>query len=91
MVRKKSYQTPNLTCRIHRNTPDKLWNAIVDTLATGTGLPALYNDDVVCTALEKVGINIMDTSGNLKQMDVILEEMAARWDTLGKAEQTALA
>ncbi len=56
MVRKKGYQTPNLTCRIHRNTPDKLWNAIADTLATGTGLPALYNDDVVCSALEKIGI-----------------------------------
>ena len=56
MVRKKGYQTPNLTCRIHRNTPEKLWNAIADTLATGTGLPALYNDDVVCTALEKIGI-----------------------------------
>ena len=56
MVRKKRYQTPNLTCRVHRNTPDKLWNDIADTLATGTGLPALYNDDVVCTALEKIGI-----------------------------------
>ena len=57
MVRKKGYQTPNLTCRIHRNTPDKLWNAVADTLATGTGLPALYNDEVVCTALEKIGIS----------------------------------
>ncbi|MBE6749050.1 MAG: hypothetical protein E7557_07450 [Ruminococcaceae bacterium] len=56
MVRKKGYNTPNLTCRVHRNTPDKLWNAIADTLATGTGLPALYNDDVVCVALEKIGI-----------------------------------
>lgn len=56
MVRKKGYNTPNLTCRIHRNTPDKLWNDIADTLATGTGLPALYNDDVVCSALEKIGI-----------------------------------
>ena len=56
MVRKKGYQTPNLTCRIHRNTPAKLWNAVADTLATGTGLPALYNDDVVCAALEKAGI-----------------------------------
>ncbi len=56
MVRKKGYNTPNLTCRIHSNTPDKLWNAIADTLATGTGLPALYNDDVVCAALEKTGI-----------------------------------
>ena len=56
MVRKKGYQTPNLTCRIHKNTPEKLWNEIADTLAIGTGLPALYNDDVVCTALEKIGI-----------------------------------
>ena len=61
MVRKKGYQTPNLTCRIHRNTPDKLWNAVADTLATGTGLPALYNDEVVCTALEKIGISPDDS------------------------------
>lgn len=56
MVRKTGYNTPNLTCRVHKNTPVKLWNAIADTLAVGTGLPALYNDDVVCTALEKIGI-----------------------------------
>ena len=56
MVRKKGYNTPNLTCRVHRNTPDNLWNAIADTLSIGTGLPALYNDDVVCVALEKIGI-----------------------------------
>ena len=56
MVRKKGYNTPNLTCRVHKNTPDKLWSAIADTLATGTGLPALYNDDTVCAALEKIGI-----------------------------------
>ncbi|MBQ7100840.1 MAG: hypothetical protein IJN81_04345, partial [Clostridia bacterium] len=56
MVRKKGYNSPNLTCRVHRNTPEKLWQAIADTLATGTGLPALYNDDTVCAALEKIGI-----------------------------------
>lgn len=56
MVRKKGYNTPNLTCRVHKNTPDRLWSAIADTLATGTGLPALYNDDTVCVALEKIGI-----------------------------------
>ena len=61
MVRKKGYNTPNLTCRVHQNTPDKLWNAIADTLATGTGLPALYNDNVVCTALEKIGIPPQDS------------------------------
>ena len=56
MVRKTGYQTPNLTCRVHRNTPDRLWQEIADTLAVGTGLPSLYNDDVVCAALEKIGI-----------------------------------
>ena len=61
MVRKKGYNTPNLTCRVHHNTPDKLWDEIAQTLATGTGLPALYNDDVVCAALEKIGIPPMDS------------------------------
>ena len=63
MVRKKGYNTPNLTCRVHRNTPDKLWSEIADTLASGTGLPALYNDDIVCTALEKIGIPPEDSHG----------------------------
>ena len=61
IVKKKGYNTPNLTCRIHKNTPDKLWDAIADTLAIGTGLPALYNDDVVCAALEKLGIPPRDS------------------------------
>lgn len=56
MVRKKGYNTPNLTCRIHKNTPEELWKEIAETLSLGTGLPSLYNDDVVCTALEKIGI-----------------------------------
>ena len=42
-------------------------------------------------ALQKVGINIKDTSGEMKNMDSILEEMAAKWETLGQAEKTALA
>ena len=61
LVRKKQYQTPNLTCRIHRNTPAEFWIAIADTLAVGTGLPSLYNDDVVCAALEKIGIPPCDS------------------------------
>ena len=42
-------------------------------------------------ALAKVGVQIKDTSGEMKSMDTILEEMAVKWDTLGKAEQIALA
>lgn len=42
-------------------------------------------------ALEKVGINIKDTSGQLKNMDAILGEMGNKWKTLSKDQQVALA
>ena len=42
-------------------------------------------------ALENIGINIMDTNGELKAMDDILNEMGVKWQTLSKAQQVALA
>ncbi len=42
-------------------------------------------------ALQKVGISIFDTSGQMKDMDRILDEMAQKWDNLSKAQQAALA
>lgn len=56
-----------------------------ETLDDGTTLNK-YSE-----ALAKVGINIKDSSGELKEMDVILDEMGSKWETLGKAEQVALA
>lgn len=43
------------------------------------------------TALHKVGIEIKDTDGQLKDMDVILDEMGSKWDTWSRDTQTALA
>lgn len=56
-----------------------------DTLDDGTTLNK-YSE-----ALYKVGINIKDTSGELKSMDAILNEMGATWNTLSKDQQIALA
>lgn len=42
-------------------------------------------------ALEKVGVLIKDDAGNLKDMDDILDELAAKWQTLAKDQQVALA
>ena len=56
VTRCKGYQTPNLTLRWHKNTPDDFLRAAAHCLATGNGLPALYNDEAVCPALEKQGI-----------------------------------
>jgi len=56
LVTEMNYQTPNLTMRVHPGTPDKLWKMATACIATGTGLPAIYNDTVMCAALEKLGI-----------------------------------
>ena len=42
-------------------------------------------------ALATVGINIKDANGGLKDMDVLLDEMGAKWNTLNRDQQTALA
>ena len=56
-----------------------------DTLEDGTTLNK-YSE-----ALEKVGISIKNQNGELKDMDVILNEMGNKWDTLNKDQQVALA
>ena len=42
-------------------------------------------------ALRKVGIDIKDASGNLKDMDTILDEMGSTWGILSDAQKVALA
>ena len=56
-----------------------------ETLDDGTDL------NKYSQALEKVDISIYQANGELKAMDDILDEMAAKWNTIDKAEQTALA
>jgi hypothetical protein len=34
----------------------------------------------------KIGVNIKDASGQLKDMDTILKETASKWDNLDKAQ-----
>ncbi len=56
IAKEKQYNTPNITMRVNKNTPEELWEAALDTLSTGIGMPAIYNDLSVCTALEAIGI-----------------------------------
>lgn len=56
-----------------------------ETLDDGTTLTK-YSE-----ALNKIGVNIKDASGNLKDMDVILDEMGAKWQTLTDAQKVATA
>lgn len=56
-----------------------------ETLEDGTSLNK-YSE-----ALSKVGISIFDTTGNIKDMNTILDEMGAKWKTISKDQQIALA
>lgn len=53
------------------------------------------DDDTTLTkyskALAAVGVSIKDTFGELKSMDDILDDLGGKWDTLSRAQQTALA
>jgi len=60
IAKEKKYNTPNITLRLNKNTPDDLWELALDTLSTGIGMPAIYNDKSVCTALEAIGIPASD-------------------------------
>ena len=42
-------------------------------------------------ALSKVGVNIKDTMGQVKDMDTILDETGAKWQALAKDQRIALA
>ena len=55
------------------------------TLDDGTTLGS-YSE-----ALMAVGINIKDNVGNLKDMNTILDEMGAKWQTISQDQQVALA
>lgn len=45
----------------------------------------------VSGTLESLGINILDTTGELRDMGVVIEEVAEKWKVLSTAQQTALA
>lgn len=61
IAKEKKYNTPNITMRVNKNTPSDLWELALDTLSTGIGMPAIYNDKSVCTALEAIGIPPSDS------------------------------
>lgn len=56
-----------------------------ETLEDGTTLGS-YSE-----ALYKVGINIEDANGELKDMDILLEELGSKWNAISKDQQVALA
>ena len=93
------YATAMLTTIIDktRQSEDVVGTALKTILARiqGLNLGETLDDGTTLNkysaALASVGVQIKDTSGQLRDMDVILNDLGAKWQTLSKDTQVALA
>ena len=63
----------------------------LEGLSLGETLEDGVNLNKYSSALAKVGVNITDQYGKIKDMDNILDELGAKWGTISKEQQIALA
>lgn len=70
------------------------WNTILSRIG-GLKLGETLEDGVdlnkYSAALNKVGVQVLDASGNLRDMGTVIEELGNKWQTLSKSQQSALA
>ena len=80
-----------------RQSADVVGNALKTLFARiqGLSLGETLEDGVdlnkYSQALKDVGVEVLDGNNQLREMDDILDDLAAKWDTIGEAEQAALA
>ncbi|MFQ6134075.1 MAG: pyruvate formate lyase family protein, partial [Armatimonadota bacterium] len=58
--RRNQMTNPLVTVRLHRRSPDTLVRHACEVLKDGGGMPALFNDEALVPALERVGIPAPD-------------------------------
>ena len=58
--RRNHMTNPLFTVRLHRNSPDELVRHTCEVLQEGGGMPALFNDEAIIPALERLGIPSAD-------------------------------
>lgn len=58
--RRNEMTNPLLTVRLHRHSPDELVHYCCEVLKDGGGMPALFNDEQLIPALERLGIPTPD-------------------------------
>lgn len=51
---------PNLSARLHKNSPDEFLKQCVRVIAKGSGMPQCFNDEAIIPALQNQGISEKD-------------------------------
>ena len=65
--------------------------ARLESLKLGESLEDGVDLNKYSKALHDVGVEVLDTSGQMRNMDNILDDLATRWADLGQAQKMALA
>ena len=65
--------------------------ARIGDLKLGETLEDGINLGQVSSELDKIGIKILDTNGEMRDMGTIIEELGSKWQDMSRAEQTAIA
>lgn len=65
--------------------------ARLDSVKLGETLDDEVDLTKYTSALQTVGVNILKTNGDLKDMDEILDDLSTRWDTLSNSQKVAIA
>jgi formate C-acetyltransferase len=58
--RRNEMTNPLLTVRVHRGSPERLLARTSEVLKAGGGMPAIFNDEAIPAALERIGIPTAD-------------------------------
>lgn len=54
------HNQPMLSLRTNEHTDNKVWDKALEVIATGMGVPALFNDKVVMEAKQRIGVSKED-------------------------------
>jgi len=55
-----SIRRPNLQLHVRRDMPPEFWDAAIDTIATGCGLPALHNEEEYLESLRETDLGVKE-------------------------------
>ncbi len=53
---------PNLTARVHKNTPEEFLNECSRIIGLGTGMPQMVNDESIMPSMENAGVDKRDAA-----------------------------
>jgi formate C-acetyltransferase len=51
---------PNLALRLHRHAPETIWDAALDCIETGCGLPALYHEELYLQGIREAHLGVSE-------------------------------